>query len=369
MADATTVLPLLSSLRTKLSPAGAGRQATATHQAPGLSASPPWERPLAMLRRGWHARAPTHDPRAGGRQPQRQEQLSDQREHRHRFGLWIRIGFRFGLGLRLGLGTPRPASDGVGDVGGEAGADSVDGRDAVVARGAGGQAGVPVVGRRDRVPVSQRDPAKDFAEETLRRARNNSPTGMWSDGTTMWVADSATKKIYAYDLATRAHDPAKDLDRDILRAARNSPQDVWSDGTTMWVLDNRDSRLFAYDPRRRGSVPALTAAEAEQPGAVTYAEPHSQGGNVTVSVTGDETSFTVDDFEASGSGCSFSFQGMTLRGLPISNGRFSGLLPPLLLGITVEVEGTFSGNSVSGSFTATSSSACEASASCSASRR
>ena len=44
-------------------------------------------RPRATLRRGWHARAPMHDPRPGGRQPQRQEQLPEQRERRHRFGL------------------------------------------------------------------------------------------------------------------------------------------------------------------------------------------------------------------------------------------------------------------------------------------
>ena len=41
-----------------------------------------------------------------------------------------------------------------------------------------------------------RDPANDFA--SLRPARNTSPAGIWSDGTTMWVADNHDKKLYAY---------------------------------------------------------------------------------------------------------------------------------------------------------------------------
>ena len=78
--------------------ARAWRQATATPRALGVTASPPGERRLATLRRGWHARAPTQEPRPGGRQPQREEQVPEQRERRHRFGL------RFGLGFGLGFG-------------------------------------------------------------------------------------------------------------------------------------------------------------------------------------------------------------------------------------------------------------------------
>ena len=76
--------------------ARAWRQATATPGASGVTASPPGERRLATLRRGWHARAPRQDPRAGGRQPQREEQLPEQRERRHRFGLRFRFGLGFG---------------------------------------------------------------------------------------------------------------------------------------------------------------------------------------------------------------------------------------------------------------------------------
>ena len=53
-----------------------------------------------------------------------------------------------------------------------------------------------------------RDPDRDF--DTLREAGNHNPTALWSDGTTMWVADQ-NGTIYAYNLATRSRDPAKDV--------------------------------------------------------------------------------------------------------------------------------------------------------------
>ena len=41
------------------------------------------------------------------------------------------------------------------------------------------------------------------AFETLAAAGNNNPVGIWSDGTTMWVADTADDKIYAYNWRVR----------------------------------------------------------------------------------------------------------------------------------------------------------------------
>ena len=81
--------------------------------------------------------------------------------------------------------------------------------------------------------------------DTLDAAGNNVPTGIWSDGTTMWVADWVDDKLYAYTLATGARDSARDFDT--LAAAENtSPVGIWSDGTTMWVSDFDDSKLYAY---------------------------------------------------------------------------------------------------------------------------
>ncbi len=90
-------------------------------------------------------------------------------------------------------------------------------------------------------------PDRDF--DTLRAAGNRNPTGIWSDGTTMWVVDRSAK-IYAYNLRTRARDRGRDFNT--LKDARNeSPGGIWSDGTTMWVVDHADGRIYAYNMRSK----------------------------------------------------------------------------------------------------------------------
>ena len=74
-------------------------------------------------------------------------------------------------------------------------------------------------------------------------AANAAPWGLWSDGTTLWVADTAARKVFAYTLATRRRDAAKDIPLD---AANTEPLGLWSDGTTLWVADFTDARLYAY---------------------------------------------------------------------------------------------------------------------------
>ena len=41
---------------------------------------------------------------------------------------------------------------------------------------------------------------------------NGDPSGMWSDGVTMWVADSVDYKIYAYRMSDKSRDSGKDFD-------------------------------------------------------------------------------------------------------------------------------------------------------------
>ena len=78
----------------------------------------------------------------------------------------------------------------------------------------------------------------------LEAAGNASPQGIWSDGTTMWVADDEDDKLYAYTLATGV----RDEDMDIMLASDNgSPKGIWSDGTTMWVSDDVAGKLIAYN--------------------------------------------------------------------------------------------------------------------------
>ena len=89
----------------------------------------------------------------------------------------------------------------------------------------------------------------------LGAAGNGLAVGVWSDGVTVWVADLLEAKLFAYDLATGERSPASDVDT--LDAARNhAPRGVWSDGVTVWVTDSKDDKVYAYDldsgARRRG---------------------------------------------------------------------------------------------------------------------
>ena len=91
---------------------------------------------------------------------------------------------------------------------------------------------------------------KDF--DKLRAAGNRNPTGIWSNGTTMWVADRSAK-IYAYNMRTRARDRGREFNT--LAAENESPAGIWSDGTTMWVVDLADGRIYAYSMRSKAHDP------------------------------------------------------------------------------------------------------------------
>ena len=75
-------------------------------------------------------------------------------------------------------------------------------------------------------------------------AANRAPRGIWSDGETVWVADSGRDRLFAYDLATGERVEEHDIE---LAGANHDARGIWSDGKTMWVLDNSAKALFAYD--------------------------------------------------------------------------------------------------------------------------
>ena len=105
-----------------------------------------------------------------------------------------------------------------------------------------------------------RDSGKEFT--TLKAAGNNRPTSIWSDGTTMWVADEgngSNDKIYAYSMSTKARDSGKDFSSTALNAAAADGNieitGIWSDGTTMWVGDIGNSNIWAYSLSTRQRTP------------------------------------------------------------------------------------------------------------------
>ena len=76
-----------------------------------------------------------------------------------------------------------------------------------------------------------RVPARDF---TLT-PESSIPRGIWSDGYTMWVIEFDSK-IYAYDMGTKARVPARDFNN-VRGEFNNYFYDLYSDGTTLWVAD------------------------------------------------------------------------------------------------------------------------------------
>ena len=94
---------------------------------------------------------------------------------------------------------------------------------------------------RDSARLFGWTPSRDI--NALEAAGNASPQGMWSDGTTMWVADGDDDKLYAYTLATGVRNSTSDIS---LHTDNGDAAGIWSDGTTVWVADDEDDKLYAY---------------------------------------------------------------------------------------------------------------------------
>ena len=91
-----------------------------------------------------------------------------------------------------------------------------------------------------------RDTDQDF--KTLNGAGNNTPTGLCSDGTTMWVADYIDDKAFAYRMSDKSHDPSKDI---TFASNHDHVNGLWCNTHTMWASeDDSDSdpgdKIFAY---------------------------------------------------------------------------------------------------------------------------
>ena len=91
---------------------------------------------------------------------------------------------------------------------------------------------------------TQADGARDANKDITLHSDNSTPAGIWSDDTTFWVADQLNAKVFAYTLSDRS----RDLDKDIsLTSDNTSPHGIWSDDATMWVVDSSDGKLYAHD--------------------------------------------------------------------------------------------------------------------------
>ena len=73
---------------------------------------------------------------------------------------------------------------------------------------------------------------------------NRAPRGLWSDGETMWISDSGQDRLYAYELESGERVEEREFELD---ESNRGARGIWSDGETMWVLDGGQDRLFAYN--------------------------------------------------------------------------------------------------------------------------
>ena len=81
------------------------------------------------------------------------------------------------------------------------------------------------------------------AREFTLAETNRAPRGFWSDRSVVWVSDSGQERLFAHNLEGGERFPQ----RDIALAERNrDARGIWSDGETMWVLDGVKDSLFAY---------------------------------------------------------------------------------------------------------------------------
>ena len=81
--------------------------------------------------------------------------------------------------------------------------------------------------------------------EALHRD-NDIPTGVWSDGRTLWVlehAASGADSVFAYGLQNGQREPQREIELDHRNRFSHG---IWSDGETVWVADSGQDQLFAY---------------------------------------------------------------------------------------------------------------------------
>ena len=95
----------------------------------------------------------------------------------------------------------------------------------------------------------------DLAKSTeyANTNENSNPAGVWTDGTTLWVADDNDAKIYAYAVSGGARvsevsGGSTVYPKDVtLDGGNDVPAGIWSDGVRLWVVDRVVGRLYAYD--------------------------------------------------------------------------------------------------------------------------
>ena len=106
------------------------------------------------------------------------------------------------------------------------------------------------------IATGERQRAKEFPLATGPGPDdyNVTPSGIWSDGSTMWVADYSGR-VFAYELATGQRQTTREFDDVLDGETGHGALDIWSDGSTMWVSRFPAAGLLAYSMETRARQP------------------------------------------------------------------------------------------------------------------
>jgi hypothetical protein len=129
----------------------------------------------------------------------------------------------------------------------------------------------------------KRDSKKDFADFAI--TGNRSARGVWSDNTTIWVTDDFLDKLFAYDLVTRERLPGLDVET-IAAAGNESPTGIWSNGEVMWIADDGDDKIYAYEFGTWQHLPEKDIDTLKPAGNTKVADIWSDGNTMWVADTG-----------------------------------------------------------------------------------
>ena len=86
--------------------------------------------------------------------------------------------------------------------------------------------------------------ARDIGKEFDLHPDNGLAGGMWTDNAFIWVLDVWRDRAYAYNLADGSRVPGKDYYP--LDSQHTWPSGIWSNGTTTWIANYHSDTVFAY---------------------------------------------------------------------------------------------------------------------------
>ena len=110
--------------------------------------------------------------------------------------------------------------------------------------------------RSDGTHDSTKDMDSLYVSSAADGENAEKPSGLWSNGTTMFVTDSEDDKVYAYKLSDESQDSSKNI---LLDSDNDDARGLWFDGRVLWVVDNADDKVYVYD--LPGAQPDNTVAE------------------------------------------------------------------------------------------------------------